>query len=513
MYYTIEDLQKLIDSLSGAEKRYFKTSSKAFSAEGEYPKYLQLYDHMASGQTQYREMDLTLRGNVQTTAKRQLFLNILKSLRDFHQKKSPEIIIQNSISEIEILCHLNLPDQSMGILRKALKLADEKEKFGLVLQILEWERRLNLVSSTGGRSNAEVKKEEHLVLSKLTQIKELESIYIQAKELKKQYGYVKGLMKKNLIKETIRAKGMPAKSECLSQKALYYFHFIHALYYWMIFDHSNAFLYSKELLAVENQVVLPSEYIDGILEHVTSCVCLGKFEDALQGLEMASAYAEEHGLNQSNSFKVKFFYYQVSYQIIIFNYTGNRSRLLQTIKDAEMKLTQYGTQLSFESRQVIHANLMNAYLGVGNIKKVDELWNQLFRRKSKSVRRDIYDDLYFFRLFNLLQSKTYVLIPAMASSAYRYYKRIKDHEHLFEPELKIATLLQKEHHFDRSEIRMEVFEEIKLILQQYLNGLKGLDNFQEHYTLYFIWIESLISERPFQELAAKWYKQYKIRTK
>lgn len=508
MHYKLDDLEQLVKAMSGQEKRYFSLFSETFAHSGETPLYLQLFRAISKPRTELPDFSKEISEQAFTTTKKRLFRNILKSLSVYHHEKSPDMMIQNLLGEIEILYHLNLPSQGLFPLDKAYQLAVSQEKFGLLLQVLDWERRLNMILNAPTRPASMIQAEEREVLVKLQQIMELENIYSRAKELKKDNGYVKGNLKRGLKRETIQARSMHALADCKSQKAIYYYNFIYALYHWMVFDHTQAYNYSKELLGTKIQVVLPNDYIDGILEHVTSCVCLGNFDAALNGLKIAEVYISEQKLNLSHSFRLKIFYYQVSYHIIIYNFTGNKVKLLATVKDAESQLKQFDGQLPSEFRVVIFGNLMNAYLGLGNHKKVDEIWNSLFHKQYQSTRRDIYDDLYLFRLFNLLQSRTYEVLPSMASSAFKYYRKFKDHDTHFSLEMKICGLLMKELDYSRSEIKREVLEEIRAQLSSYMASFTGTNGFQEHYTLYLIWIESLISERPFSEEAEKWYKGF-----
>src|SRR5690606_38109804 len=80
-----------------------------------------------------------------TLAKRRLYGNILKALRALHDDISADTLIQNQLSEVEILYNYNLPDQALLVLRKAHELAVRHEKFGLLLQTLRRERRLHIV--------------------------------------------------------------------------------------------------------------------------------------------------------------------------------------------------------------------------------------------------------------------------------------------------------------------------------------------------------------------------------
>ena len=83
---------------------------------------------------------------------------------------------------------------------------------------------------------------------------------------------------------------------------------------------------------------------------------------------------------------------------------------------------------------------MNAYMDLDDMKKADEIWHTMVNTQSKDIRRDIYGDLYLFRLFCLVKTNTYELIPSSALSAVRFYKKSPD---AFPVESPIATLFQK----------------------------------------------------------------------
>jgi pentatricopeptide repeat protein len=393
----------------------------------------------------------------------------------------------------------------MFLLSKTYELAWTHEKFGLMLQILEWEKRLNMVMDEPSRLTELIVEEEKKVLKMYAQVMEMESIFSKAKEFKRQYGFVKGKLKTKLEREIVNAPNLPKIEECLSEKAVYYFNFIHALYFWMILSHRLAFQYSRQLLASKVRVVLPGDYVDGIFEHITSSVCMARFEDALKGIELGVTYVEEQKLNQSHAFMLRMFAYQRTYQLIIYNYMGDREKLCGVIRETEAKLKLYENMLSFETKQVILGNLMNAYMGTGDLEKADEIWNSMLNKQGRSIRRDIYADLHLFRLFSLVQAKSYVLLQPAAASALRYFKKEEDSKKTFEVEAPIATLLSKELDYANKDILKTIMEKIMNIVQEYISGLRNIINFQEHYTRYIIWGEAILNGEPYCQAASRWY--------
>ena len=509
MYQKRDDLPELIEALSSGEKRYFTKLQKAFESSSEQPLFLELFQRLQLPESTVAKALPGKPSKVVTRAKSWLYSNILKSLRVQHDDRSVDIILQNQLIEIELLYRLSLSGQAVLILSKSLNLARKNERFGLLLQILDWEKKLNVVLEKRTRAEDEIISEEHLVLEQYRQVMDLLSIYGKARSHKSQSGYVRGEMRKGLKKDTVGSKGMVKLEECLSEKARYYHHYIQTLYCWMTFDHVNGYLHSKELLKPEMDSIKPDDHLDGILEHVTSCVCMGLFDEALMCLEMGEICVEKQRLNQSDSYVVKMAAYSIIYKLTIYSYIGDKDKLLDVIQKAMLDLGEYHNYMDKSTHNIIFGNLMIANLAAGKIEEADTLWYNVFNHAPHPLRRDMKADFYLFRLFSLLQNKAYDLIPSFALSATRYYRKSNTAESLFVAELPIAKLLSREHEYQKPEVRMELFVEMKKILVRYIAGLKGISGFQEQYTRYIIWIESLMTERPFYVIAAEWYHTFK----
>lgn len=506
MYKNRDDIQKLIESLTSGEKRNF---SNLYKREGSTPLYVQIFSELEKGKSQLSKEISDWDSRSITAAKRRLYDNILNSLCALHDSSSVNLTLQKYLSSIEVLYSKGLAEQGLIIWGKAYALAIEHEKFALLFQVLDWEKRLNIVLDIPTRASMEIKIEENEILLKLQQILSLERLYSHIMLFKKKYGFVKGSLKARLKRETIGSSEMPREKDCLSNTAIYYMHLIRSVYYWMTFEHQQSYVHSKELTRQHAKNILPSDYIGGILQHITSNVCLGYFQDALDGINLGSAYIEEYRLNQANSFRSLMFAYQATYRIVVHQYMGNRNALLQTIKETESQLKDFETFLPLDMRQIIMGNLMNAYMSIGNLDKADKIWLVMNDKQFKLVRQDIHADLYLFRLFSLLHGKTYSLLPSASLSALRFYRKKENANMKYDVELPIAQLLQKERPYEKKETLREVMETVSQIVQQFISTMKGTNNFQEHYTRYVIWCDAIMRDEPYYEAAQRWHKRFK----
>lgn len=500
-------LQSLINALKGGEKRYFQHFTKSFTAADENPIYLQLFGLLVKGKN---EIQNKLKGNspqTLTIAKKQLYGNILKSLRLFHSEKSANIKVQNLLADIENLYNLGLAEQALIPLKQAFGIVYQQEKFGYLLQVLDWEKRLNIVLEKATRPSEEIKAEEEKVIRQLSQIKLLEGLYGKIMSFKKKHGFVKGSVRDTLEFETVSSIEMPKLEDCLSMKAVYYYNFIHAIYHWMIFEHTESSAYSSKLLE-ENSAILPNDFINGILQHITSSVCLARFEDTLNGILFAEAYIEQYRLNQSAAFSTLVFAYHATYGLVVHLYKGSKEQMAEMIQYVTGGLETFEKSIQLDMKQIILGNLLVAYMAINDYTMVDKIWNTLFNNpQSKQIRQDVYADLYLFRLFRLLHEKRYELLQSAALSAQRFFKKS---DSFAEVELPIASMLIKERQYEHHEILREVLEAAKMTIENFIQQTHGVDGFQEHYTRYIIWCDAILNDEPYYVAAKKWYEEFGI---
>jgi len=377
MYKQRDDVERLIEALTSGEKRYFSTNYKTHYSEKDLPLYLALYELHENGKSQLPKNLEGIEGRALTSAKRRLYDNLVDSVVSLNKEHSVNNQVQYLLSAIELLLFKGLSSQALLLWKKAYDACIRQEKFGLLLQVLDWEKRLNIVLDSPTRHSDKIKDEEDSTLEKMKQILALERIYSHIMLLKRQYGYVKGVLKEKLEQETILSAEMPREKDCLSEKALYYFNLVHAIYYWMVKDHPKGYESSKKLIVGSGANILPSDYIYGIFQHITSSVCLGKFGDTLNGITLAEDYLRENHLDQSVAFSVQLFAYKATYSLVVYNYMGDRRKLVSAIIETEEQLRQFSNVLPLEYRQIVTGNLMNAYAAIGNFKKADMLWLDL----------------------------------------------------------------------------------------------------------------------------------------
>jgi hypothetical protein len=141
-------LENLISSLNKAEKRYFRLFSALQSGSKQY---LDLFDKLES-QSNGKPIVIKNTANLSVT-KNYLCKLILKSLKGYNEGKSRRSELLHLLLEIEILFQKEHYSLCMDRIKKARKLAQKYQHFVLLLEILNWERRVvNAIASPSARA-------------------------------------------------------------------------------------------------------------------------------------------------------------------------------------------------------------------------------------------------------------------------------------------------------------------------------------------------------------------------
>ncbi|MCB9068822.1 MAG: hypothetical protein H6629_13555 [Calditrichae bacterium] len=159
----------LIQSMSPAEKRYFKLFAKMNQRNQNY---LLLFDAIDS-QSEYDETALKKKLKRHAfvkqlhVTKNYLIKLILKSLRNFHSQSGKTAEVKDLLRDVEILFQKEQFELCDELLQKAEKIAGEIELFPDLLEIFNWQRRLALVSGDAANStervNSLIQKEQDLL--------------------------------------------------------------------------------------------------------------------------------------------------------------------------------------------------------------------------------------------------------------------------------------------------------------------------------------------------------------
>ncbi len=154
------DTHKLVQSMTKAEKRFFRSYSK--SNRNDHPKYLLLFDVLCKtglgDEKKIKKKDFTYYD------KSLLMEKILEALHLFHSQKFVDTKIQLLLSQVTILYEKNIWDEMGRRLKEAKELAIDNERLLLLLQAIQIEK--NLASVKGDIERLKALNEEQIEAKK-----------------------------------------------------------------------------------------------------------------------------------------------------------------------------------------------------------------------------------------------------------------------------------------------------------------------------------------------------------
>lgn len=506
-YFRKNDLQELIETLTISEYRYcLNYLSKLTNKDDAY--FLDLLKAYRDNKSEVFQKIEVVSKQALTNAKRRLYRHVLHCLNQYQQSEVSEGYIHTLLSKVEVLYERGLPSQGMVLLYKALNLAKKNEQFGLIFQILNWERKLNVQLSNSGKTSNQINAEEQATLEKYNQIVALGRIYNRIKEVESQFGYAKGAVRKELDAIMDLSEILAKEKLLKSQRAKHYYHLIYGLYYHRIIHLKQAYQHSKILLTYDKQIIPPEEYLEGIIEHIIYCMSLAYFKEMEKWLAVANRFIQHKGIVHSVPVEDFVFYAQTCYHLIMYIYTGAIEKLTDVIGEAEKKLRNHHKRFSTEKKLVIIGNLRNAYIAVGDTANAEWATEEIMNMDVSLLRRDVVNDIFLGRALLFLMTENYDLISWAAQAAYRQYTKTKDSNNQFEPGLKVASILMKDYNYQDSKVQKQVLIQVRHILVQQIGAQKGLNNFHEGFSFYILWVDSILEEKPFYQVAQNWFYKH-----
>ncbi|MFT4753569.1 MAG: hypothetical protein ACI9GM_000187 [Salibacteraceae bacterium] len=377
-------LEKLILSLSQGELRAFSLSIK----KDKNPSYYTLFNAIRSG----KYNDQQKKDNNEIQRRNYLYNNILESL--VKSSRTIDSQIAKGLHHLEILHNRQLNKEAWKELEKVEKLANKHERFGYVIQILEWKKILGV--SLGAFSDEDynaVSISEKETMDKYKMYLLAANSYHKLAQKKQNHGYLHGL--NNLpdfeYLQTIDNTTLP-------KRTLYFQRMAKAIHLCLTQDIPAQYDLTK--LIVEDAAVIneANECLQAYFEHLTSCICMGYFEELLELFQKLKLDIKKGKFGSSPNIGHKLFYYAANYEIMSYAYMGNPSQLKLKIKEVELGISKRNENLSTEIKITIYSALKMGHYFLGNVAETKHYVNLIMNTENINRRRDTYQDALFFSL-------------------------------------------------------------------------------------------------------------------
>lgn len=423
---------ELIKSLNMSEKRQFKIYSARHVIDGEN-KYILLFDVLEKMEL-YNEKELIsilkFQGKKTTFIKADmnfLYQLILKSLVLFHSGKSAQIILNESMSIIEILYFKGNYTQCIKEIQKAIHIAEQAELFSSLLKIIQYEKIL--------QSHLEkYKRTESEIIKKMADINKMQQNIIEYYELYNLANLTRKKVVKTRNKKEIKAfnhlmqhKLMQSEKHAFSLDAKIKYNQICAMWNYVSNNKKQELSYNKKIIQLfEDNPLYKEEHLIDYVNTYAHIVSISKDMSELLFFQ---------ALNNVRSIVVqsdKLYFHRVSAQIFNFSYMIELSMYLQKkqfykagiiVSDIENGLKKYKDILIPSYRITFLYMLAYYYFAIGNFDNAIKKINNLLNNFSENERPDLYN---FAKLINILihfELKNYSFIKYKQASVYYYFKK------------------------------------------------------------------------------------------
>lgn len=495
----------LIKSLNKSEKRYFKVFSSRHTI-GEENGYIRLFDFIDRMEDYQEELIfMHFKGqpllNKFSITKARLYDNILKSLDTFYSNSSQDAQIFRMMHSAEILFDKGLYKQAEKILHSAEKKAEKHERFTLLLEIKQKQKRLienDLYADVKPAQIAKMYEEEKNILAEMGQYHQLWNVKSLIFQSINRSGKVRDKKEIEELKKLIQRVDKLDVSKG-SSKSKYLYHHVHSAYFFAINDLTSSFKHLEQNLKITAGSALltdqPNLYFSLLTNYIYIATKLGKYDQARKRLqELKKLSADGEGQNTMD-LDIKYFSSSTSLELFLLIEQGDFEKASKLVPQIEEAYRLYGENINSMRKAYIDFKVGVVFLSLGDYSSALHWINNILNEAKIDQKQDIY---CFAQLLNLIlhfELDNSRFLPYAINSTKRYLKnrnRIYRFEELF---LKLISQISKTNNiFDQQEKLMAIEEELK--------DLKT-DPTEEVVFEYFdflTWVQSKIQQKPFTAL-------------
>ncbi len=490
-----DKLYKLIQTLSPAEKRYFRLFVRGKTARDS--KYLQLFEGMAAMTALDEEVlkssvykGQTIEGKKYSELKAYLYDLLLKSLQSFDEQHSVEYRLNQLLQGVNVLFKRGHYEECRELLYKAEKLADQYEYFGHQLEIVSWEKHLAYTQMDVDFLHKNLEQLQYREDRALTQLRNTADyrkaffrVYTSIKREATQRGEDRLMQLQSAVQQT--AFSDPALATSHKARVAYYRTL--NLYHYSAAEYAEFYDTGQKLIAlIESQPHFLKEniadYIAALSNLILSCGLLGKYQEVELALQKLRNL---HALTEDDRQKIHRQYFTNRFALCI--YTGEFEQARQEMIYCQREATEFDPH-HYETASFYFQYCVICF-GCNDFSSALDYLNQWLNQPRSVDREDLQSLARMLSLILHFEMGNLVLLESLLRSATRFMQK---KNRLFELERRFI-------HFMADLMRAANRSEQKLFLQKMkadLHVLPGAKSLLQTLDLE-AWLESKITGRSF----------------
>ena len=459
-----EQLFKLIKSLQKAEKRHFKLFITKLDSE-KNPLIIKLFDFLDSSK-QLDEKKLAnkfkdLKPTDFLNLKRNLYGQILKSLRLLHSRHNIDIRIREQIDYAKILYGKGLYLQALKILDKVVPLAVQSKQEIILLEILEFEKLIESRHITRSR-NVKNKVENLISLSNkyhttIARTSGISNLSLMTQGLYIKMGIVKN-DKEQFLVESYFKSNLPSvlnKNPGFYEEVL--LHQSYVWYYYMLLNHEESLSHAIQWVDAfdknpEMQHIDPDLYMRGMHYVLANNFYLKNKDDFKGWLIRFQKFAEANKSQFNETSKLLRFTYGSNAKINELLLLSRYDKTYELEKEIFAEMKDFELQIDSHRVKMLHYKFAWLKIALGDFQAAIDHLYYILQTKKGHLRQDL---VCYAKLLNLIANfhlKNYALVNNLASSVRRAF----DLENEMNPTISlILTMLNKKPSDNNYDVTLE----------------------------------------------------------
>lgn len=505
------DLFDLIQSMSPAEKRYFKIFATRHTI-GQQNNYVKLFD-VVEKQRQYDEEKVKneLKGEkfISDIAVYKSYLHqlILDGLHSFYLNSSVESKIKKQMDQLSILFNKGLYTQGEKLLQKTKSVAIAHEKYYHLLSISDWELsfiRTKAFEKTNESRLSKIFAEEDEFFKKYKEEQEYYKLLAQVAHLISTVGQIKSDSQEAKYRKVMSHKLLSNENiPCTFQGKLTFYNI------WLLYFMQSHRSYKKALKFVSGNLKLfedhPEMMVDKAARYVTMLTNIimihiesKKYDTAHYYLKKAREFPAKYKVKTEGRIALRIFSLSYLLETHIYVRTGAFEKIGEIKDDIERGLKQFDRKIPMDTRSIIYFNMAYMYFGNREYHISSQYLNKIANNPDPNARQDIIclSKILLFIVYYELDDT--LLFQARLKSTQRYLVK---RNNVFKLEAIILEFIKKLPKLNSKKELVDYFKQMKKELEEISKIpfeqiiLKDFD--------FIAWVESKIENRPFAEMVKR----------
>lgn len=428
---TSNNIWQLIQSMSPQEKRFFRRDYALYDKEKELPLYLALFDSI-NKQDEYDEAELLRQlkprlkpGNISYT-KNYLYEQLCHALLRQNQSLEQDAEIFGQLQLIRVFRKKGLYKQALKIWQKAIVQARALELFGLIFQLKEEYRKLQLYHNPKLR-NPELQNEYNnniLYSSEFTHLIKLQELHFSALIIRRKAHFNLCREDKEQVYAILQEPVMQEEPRTNSFLIRHYYRMTKATLLYVLND-SNAYAFAYQNVSawqanVQHVSYDQDNYIEVLYIFYYSAV-LAKDTSRIEEVM-------NHPVNQKVNTESNYAYVEtIKYLALnrLYNRNGNYEKVSQVLAYIKTRLAHWSRHINVELARTLYLSVGVANFALDQFEDAFYYIKQSILLFNDKTREEQYSFAYLFLLLVCYEKGEPYLFEVQYKSSYSYFYRNK----------------------------------------------------------------------------------------